>query len=126
MSSLTLEDIDSVSEVDRDTLAPLPPPTWNNVYHNPYGPTPAYMPPPPPGAYIPPKPYNYTPNDSASYVSMPQGNGSIHSGSGKSSTVRYSLFLLLGAFSLGLLISAKNLCNNRISQSYKGERGCCI
>ncbi len=49
MSSLTLEDIDSVSEVDRDTLAPLPPPSWNNIYHNPYGPTPAYLPPPAPG-----------------------------------------------------------------------------
>ena len=95
MSSLTLEDIDSVSEVDRDTLAPLPPPSWNNVYHNPYGPTPAYLPPPPPGAYIPPKPYNYTPNDSASYVSMPQGNGSIHSGSGESFTSMYSSMLLL-------------------------------
>ncbi len=83
MSSLTLEDIDSVSEVDRDTLAPLPPPSWNNVYHNPYGPSPAYIPPPPPGAYIPPKPYNYPPNETASYVSMPQGNGSIHSGSGE-------------------------------------------
>ncbi len=95
LSSLTLEDIDSVSEAerDRDTIAPLPPPAWSNQYStNPYGPS--YMPPPPPPVnmnYAPPAPYNF-PNDTASYVSMPHGgNGtiaeSVNSGSGK-----FSLF----------------------------------
>jgi hypothetical protein len=32
LSALSLEDVDSVSEADRDTLAPLPPPAWNNQY----------------------------------------------------------------------------------------------
>lgn len=85
LSSLTLEDIDSVSEADggreRDTLGPLPPPAWANTYNtNPYGPS--YMPPPPaPMNYAPPAPYNYAGNDSASYVSMPGGVGaeSMHS-----------------------------------------------
>uniref|UniRef100_A0AAU7EBI6 Dishevelled protein n=1 Tax=Terebratalia transversa TaxID=34513 RepID=A0AAU7EBI6_TERTR len=36
ISALSLEDVDSVSEADRDTLAPLPPPSWNQGY-NPYG-----------------------------------------------------------------------------------------
>lgn len=93
MSSLTLEDIDSVSEADhrdRDTLAPLPPPVWNNQYStNPYGPS--YPPPPPMNYAAPPMsmpPYTNTfANESASYVSMP-GNAtscveSAHSGSGK-------------------------------------------
>ena len=31
LSAMSLEDVDSVSEIDRDTLAPLPPP-WNNHY----------------------------------------------------------------------------------------------
>jgi len=90
MSSLTLEDIDSVSEVDRDTLAPLPIPVpWNNQY-NPYGPS--YMPPPPapmPNYAPPPKPSYQLGNDTASYVSMPGGNGSIasmQSGSGSSAS----------------------------------------
>ncbi|XP_059167145.1 segment polarity protein dishevelled homolog DVL-3-like isoform X6 [Physella acuta] len=30
LASLNLEDVDSVSEADRDTLAPLPPPSWSN------------------------------------------------------------------------------------------------
>ena len=88
LSSLTLEDIDSVSEAervrDRDTLGPLPPPAWTNQYStNPYGPS--YMPPPPPPVnmnYPPPAPFY----DTASYVSVPMANnsaGSIQSGSGK-------------------------------------------
>lgn len=82
LSSLTLEDIDSVSEANtkQDALGPLPPPAWTNTYNtNPYGPS--YMPPPPMNYMAP---YNY--NDSASYVSVPgAGNGaeSMHSGSGK-------------------------------------------
>ncbi|KAK7496736.1 hypothetical protein BaRGS_00011945 [Batillaria attramentaria] len=32
LSAMSLEDVDSVSEADRDTLAPLPPPAWNNQY----------------------------------------------------------------------------------------------
>nr|QEQ92647.1 dishevelled-related protein [Lymnaea stagnalis] len=30
LTSLNLEDVDSVSEADRDTLAPLPPPSWSS------------------------------------------------------------------------------------------------
>uniref|UniRef100_A0A2C9JYF4 Uncharacterized protein n=1 Tax=Biomphalaria glabrata TaxID=6526 RepID=A0A2C9JYF4_BIOGL len=30
LASLNLEDVDSVSEADRDTLAPLPPPSWSS------------------------------------------------------------------------------------------------
>ena len=104
MSSLTLEDIDSVSEADhRDGLGPLappmaPPPAWNSQYHNPYGPS-QYMPPPPvpPPGYMPPKPPYYAPNmpnnnDTASYVSMPGNHGSagsVHS-SGESAYIKFS------------------------------------
>ena len=89
MSSLTLEDIDSVSEIDRDTVPPLPPPAWNPNAYNPYGPT--YMPPPPlpPTNYMPSKPFNYSQvPDAASYVSVPGGNGSVGSGSGESPASR--------------------------------------
>ncbi|XP_041378057.1 segment polarity protein dishevelled homolog DVL-3-like isoform X2 [Gigantopelta aegis] len=61
LTSLSLEDVDSVSEADRDTLAPLPPPTWNNQY--PYSSLnylPQHL------NYIPP--YNYTSTDNASFV----------------------------------------------------------
>ena len=34
LSAMSLEDVDSVSEADRDTLAPLPAPAWNS--HNPF------------------------------------------------------------------------------------------
>uniref|UniRef100_A0A0B6ZCZ3 Uncharacterized protein n=1 Tax=Arion vulgaris TaxID=1028688 RepID=A0A0B6ZCZ3_9EUPU len=37
LASLNLEDVDSVSEADRDTLAPLPPPSWATS-HFPYSP----------------------------------------------------------------------------------------
>lgn len=96
MSLLSLDDMDSVSELDRDTLAPLPPPQWNNQmyyinpppYNNPVYPT------------APPAPYSYTTNDTSSYIGGPAsymggsngpgsvqgaGNGSagsVHSGSG--------------------------------------------
>ena len=109
MSSLTIEDIDSVSEIDRDTLAPLP--AWNQNHYNPYGPT--YVPPPPapmpnyaplpnkpcyqqqagmPMPGQPPQPGGQPgmpgyANDNASYVSMPGANGSVlsyQSGSGMS------------------------------------------
>ena len=106
MSSLTLDDIDSVSEVGaggghlghhhgNHMGGPMPgggqmpgPPAWASHFTaNPYGPS-SYLPPPPP-----PPPHNYAPpggaaynfmNDSASYVSMP-GNAadSMHSGSGE-------------------------------------------
>lgn len=87
MSALSLgDDFDSVScsEADRDTLAPLPPPSsspWGGG-QMPYS-----------GSYIPqntgyaPMPFNFT-NDSTSYTSYggvgaPLGaNGSVHSGSG--------------------------------------------
>ena len=100
MSSLTLEDIDSVSEAganplaiggggggvmphhEKDTVGPLPRPVWPNTFSsNPYGPS--YMPPPPlpPQNYAPTAPYL---NDNGSYISVP-GNGaeSVHSGSGE-------------------------------------------
>lgn len=32
LASLNLDDVDSVSEADRDTLAPLPPPSWSNQF----------------------------------------------------------------------------------------------
>ncbi|CAH1773482.1 unnamed protein product [Owenia fusiformis] len=91
MSQLSLEDVDSVSEADRDTLAPLPPPAWNPQYS--YGPnfTTAKPPAPPqvPISYAPPPP-NFT-NDMTSCTSMSQtctehGNESVHSGSGSSTS----------------------------------------
>ena len=106
MSSLTLEDIDSVSELDRDTVPPLPPPAWNPNIYNPYGPT--YMPPPPlpPTNYAAPPasiggkpPYGYS-NDNVSYVSMPGGNGSAgsahsQSGSGESPSMYREAFYVV-------------------------------
>ncbi|XP_064610664.1 segment polarity protein dishevelled homolog DVL-3-like isoform X7 [Liolophura sinensis] len=93
LSALSLEDVDSVSEADRDTLAPLPPPSWNS-----------YM--PQNISYIPP--YSYTSTESTSYVDgfappgvgVPMGGGggsivggggngsagSVHSGSGSSAS----------------------------------------
>ncbi|KAK3583848.1 hypothetical protein CHS0354_022893 [Potamilus streckersoni] len=59
-TGLSLEDVDSVSEADRDTLAPLPPPQWNNQY--PYSSS-SYL---PHLGYIPP--YSYTSTDSQSFV----------------------------------------------------------
>ena len=53
--------MDSVSEADRDTLAPLPPPQWNNQY--PYSSS-NYL--PQNLNYIPP--YSYTSADSQSFV----------------------------------------------------------
>ncbi|XP_014675230.1 PREDICTED: segment polarity protein dishevelled homolog DVL-3-like [Priapulus caudatus] len=91
MSALSLgDDFDSVScsEADRDTLAPLPPPSAASPWgagQMPYS-----------GSYIPqstgyaPMPFNFT-NDSTSYTSYggvgapPGANGSVHSGSGGSS-----------------------------------------
>ncbi|XP_022338000.1 segment polarity protein dishevelled homolog DVL-3-like isoform X3 [Crassostrea virginica] len=76
LSALSLEDVDSVSEADRDTLAPLPPPHWNNQY--PYSTNPsAYL--PPNLSYIPP--YSYTSTDSQSYIgSFVDGEKSMVSG----------------------------------------------
>eukprot|EP00105_Crassostrea_gigas_P008102 XP_011422567.1 PREDICTED: segment polarity protein dishevelled homolog DVL-3 isoform X5 [Crassostrea gigas] len=75
LSALSLEDVDSVSEADRDTLAPLPPPHWNNQY--PYGSNPGYL--PPNLSYIPP--YSYTSTDSQSYIgSFVDGDKSMVSG----------------------------------------------
>ncbi|XP_013397884.1 segment polarity protein dishevelled homolog DVL-3 isoform X2 [Lingula anatina] len=93
MSLLSLDDVDSVSEVDRDTLAPLPPPAWGaNV---PYG----FMPPQNTVLYPTAPPMSYT-NDMGSfgpgsYVGGSQsyigggGNGSagsVNSGSGSSAS----------------------------------------
>lgn len=61
LTSLSLEDVDSVSEADRDTLAPLPPPSWNNQY--PYSSS-SYL--PQNLSYIPP--YSYTSADNTSFV----------------------------------------------------------
>lgn len=101
LSAMSLEDVDSVSEADRDTLAPLPPPAWNNQY--PY-PSSTFL--PHNMSYIPP--HAYASADSNSYVGsfvdgatpLPAppstagggggGNGSagsVHSASGKSLSV---------------------------------------
>lgn len=61
LSAMSLEDVDSVSEADRDTLAPLPPPAWNNQY--PY-PSSTFL--PHNMSYIPP--HAYASADSNSYV----------------------------------------------------------
>lgn len=75
LSALSLEDVDSVSEADRDTLAPLPPPHWNNQY--PYSSNPSYL--PQNLSYIPP--YSYTSTDSQSYMgSFVDGDKSVVSG----------------------------------------------
>ena len=74
LSALSLEDVDSVSEADRDTLAPLPPPAWNNQY--PYSNN-SYV--PQNISYIPP--YSYTSTDSQSYM------GSFIDGADKSSMI---------------------------------------
>lgn len=66
--------MDSVSEADRDTLAPLPPPAWNNQY--PYSNN-SYV--PQNISYIPP--YSYTSTDSQSYI------GSFVDGMDKNSTI---------------------------------------
>ncbi|KAK6177510.1 segment polarity protein dishevelled homolog DVL-3 isoform X5 [Patella vulgata] len=94
LTSLSLEDVDSVSEADRDTLAPLPPPSWNNQY--PYSSS-SYL--PQNLSYIPP--YSYTSTDTTSYIGSfidgmapppPTGGGgngsagSVHSASGSSAS----------------------------------------
>ena len=90
--------MDSVSEADRDTLAPLPPPSWNSQF--PYG-NPSYL--PQNLSYIPP--YSYTSTDSQSYIgsfvdgmdksSVTGGNnsgGSINSASGKTCIIYLGFF----------------------------------
>ncbi|ESO82346.1 hypothetical protein LOTGIDRAFT_170127 [Lottia gigantea] len=84
LTSLSLEDVDSVSEADRDTLAPLPPPSWNNQY--PYSSS-NYL--PQNLSYIPP--YSYTSTDNTSYIGSfvdggPGSAGSVHSASGSSAS----------------------------------------
>ena len=61
LSAMSLEDVDSVSEADRDTLAPLPPPAWNNQFPFPSA---SFL--PHNLSYIPP--HAYTSADSNSYV----------------------------------------------------------
>lgn len=81
IAALKLNDDDSVSEADRDTLGPLPPPTAPSPWGNqmPYS-----------GSYIPqnagfmPMPFNYA-NDNASTCKNFVREGSVHSGSGGSS-----------------------------------------
>lgn len=76
MAALKLQDDDAVSEADRDTLAPLPPPTSGT----PWGGQMPYS-----GCYTPqvtgytPMPFNY--NETASFASFVR-DGSVHSGSG--------------------------------------------
>ncbi|XP_076451953.1 segment polarity protein dishevelled homolog DVL-3-like isoform X4 [Babylonia areolata] len=61
LSAMSLEDVDSVSEADRDTLAPLPPPAWNNQFPFPSS---SFL--PHNMSYIPP--HAYASADSNSYV----------------------------------------------------------
>ncbi|XP_064643217.1 segment polarity protein dishevelled homolog DVL-3-like isoform X10 [Lineus longissimus] len=95
MSSLSLEDVDSVSEADRDTLAPLPPPAWNNQYISNYS------------SYAS-MPYNYT-NDTVSYGSVPPRDGSagsVHSGSAlQKRHLRRRLLICLGVLTMLALIT---------------------
>lgn len=80
MAALKLQDDDAVSEADRDTLAPLPPPSTSTAWGGqmPYS-----------GCYTPqatgyaPMPFNYT-NETVSFASFAR-DGSVHSGSGGSS-----------------------------------------
>lgn len=81
MASLKMNDDDSVSEVDRDTLGPLPPPstqpTWSSSQVS-------YS-----GSYIPPTgfmpmPFGFS-KDMVNYGSFGREGGSMHSGSGGSS-----------------------------------------
>lgn len=128
LSTLSLADVDSVSEADRDTLAPLPPPQWNNQY--PYSST-NYL--PQNLSYIPP--YNYTSTDSQSFVGsfvdgadksvagggvvFGGGNGSagsVHSGSGMYKLCISSIcFICLCAFSLKFIIIWWSACVSVVS-----------
>ncbi|KAF8792422.1 segment polarity protein dishevelled homolog DVL-3-like isoform X1 [Argiope bruennichi] len=81
IAALKINEDDSVSEADRDTLGPLPPPSGPSPWGNqmPYS-----------GSYIPPNtgfmplPFNYT-NDNNSSCKNFVREGSVHSGSGGSS-----------------------------------------
>jgi len=76
MSTLKIRDDDMVSEVDRDMLAPLPPPTTSL----PWGSQMPYS-----GSFVPqttgylPMPFSYT-NETASFSSYARPEGSLHSG----------------------------------------------
>lgn len=80
IAALKINEDDSVSEADRDTLGPLPAPSGSSPWGNqlPYS-----------GSYIPPNagfihlPINYT-NDNNSSCKNFVREGSVHSGSGKS------------------------------------------
>ncbi|XP_060080516.1 segment polarity protein dishevelled homolog DVL-3-like isoform X1 [Ylistrum balloti] len=112
LSTLSLEDVDSVSEADRDTLAPLPPPHWNNQY--PYGNT-SYL--PTNLSYIPP--YSYTSTDSQSYVgsfvdgmdkSVTGGGGNNSAGSVHSASVHNACSCLPVNLPAAQRLLSKTLC----------------
>ena len=77
MSSLSLEDVDSISEaLDRDTLTPLPPPNWGGT--NQTGQTSAPPPSYPPHGYsasapmqLGPSTFNYSTESTSQYSSLP-------------------------------------------------------
>ncbi|GAB6031270.1 Segment polarity protein dishevelled DVL-3 [Chamberlinius hualienensis] len=80
-ASMKLHEDDSISDIDRDTLAPLPPPSSGSAWvggQMPYS-----------GCYTPqvtgyaPMPFNYT-NETTSFTSFGR-DGSVHSSSGGSS-----------------------------------------
>lgn len=83
IAALKLNDDDSVSEADRDTLGPLPPPSGSSPWGNQLPYSGSYI---PPNAGFMPLPFNYT-NDNNSSCKNFVREGSVHSGSG---TINFS------------------------------------
>lgn len=75
---MKLNEDDSVSEADRDTLGPLPPPSGSSPWGNQLPYSGSYI---PPNAGFMPLPFNYT-NDNNSSCKNFIREGSVHSGSG--------------------------------------------
>lgn len=84
MSQLSLEELDSVSEADRDTLAPLPPPNWG-------GPNPPSVSGPVSSASAPPPSYRSLMGPSAvPGVGYGPPGGSVGGGYSTETTSQYS------------------------------------
>lgn len=75
---MKLNEDDSVSEADRDTLGPLPPPSGSSPWGNQLPYSGSYI---PPNAGFMPLPFNYV-NDNNSSCKNFIREGSVHSGSG--------------------------------------------
>lgn len=85
---MKLNEDDSVSEADRDTLGPLPPPSGSSPWGNQLPYSGSYI---PPNAGFMPLPFNYT-NDNNSSCKNFIREGSIHSGSGNIFHLNVSFF----------------------------------